>query len=346
MKRKILIVGDYNYGIYEEALEDGFKENNWEVSRFEYGKYFKSKIKFFNFFLKAENKFRIGIINSIINKKLKKLLIKKDFDLIFLYRTAHINLNTIKKIKKEKGFKVYIFHNDDPFSFKYKKYVWRKYFKLLSISNRIFCYREKNINDYNKLGYNNTSLLLPYYWEKKDKFLNIEKNIDIVFIGHFENDGRDEYIKLLLDKKYNFKLYGSNWEKSRYFKEILKKNGPIKEVNKDEYNFILNSSKISLVFLSKRNNDKYTRRNFEIPMTKSLVLSEYTKELSEKLFIENEEIICFKNKKEFLEKINYYLKNENKRKLITEKAYKKVKKTFSNLNRAREIILEYEKCIS
>lgn len=339
--KKILIIGDWNYDIYEYALERGFKKEKWEVTRFEYGKEFSGKNLLSKIYLKLEDKFRFGIVNYRINFKLKYKIEKERPDLIFLYRTAHIDTNILKKLKEKIGFKIFIYNNDDPFSKKYKSYVWKKYFKLLSISDIIFSYREKNIMDYNKKGYYNCKILLPYYLDDKNYCIDVKKEIDILFIGHFENDGRDKYIEILIENKIKFKLYGTGWDQSEIYDKIYQNHGIIYPIYGDEYNLEINKSKIALIFLSKINNDKYTRRNFEIPAAKIFALSEYTEELANIIFLEGKNIECFKNKKEFLHKIKYYLKNKIEREKIAENGFKEVSLKHSNLSRAKEIIKIY-----
>lgn len=137
--------------------------------------------------------------------------------------------------------------------------------------------------DYRRLGYNNTSLLRSYYIKEKNfpipKLPTKKYCHNVVFIGHFEDDGREEYIKCLMkDDEIDFHLYGTLWDRSKYAMEIRSRFGEIKPLY-DDYNLVLNSARIALVFLSKRNNDTYTRRCFEITAARTFMLSEYTEDL-------------------------------------------------------------------
>ncbi len=53
-----------------------------------------------------------------------------------------------------------------------------------------------------------------------------------------------------------------------------------------------------MFFLSKINKDSYTRRNFEIPAMKKVLLSEYSSELSN-MFIEDKEMVFLETKLSF-----------------------------------------------
>jgi len=304
---KILVVGDFEFDIYEKAFFDSFVSLEYETYKFKLS-FSKSKYSLIRILYKLENKFSFGLLTYILNFKLFKYVNITKPDLIFIYRGRQIFKGTIFKLKHlNKNALIFNYNNDDPFSNEYPNYFWRHYKNSLLFFDHVFCYREKNLQDLNLLGQHNNSILKSYYIKANNYRYNYSNRpIDIVFIGHFENDGRDELINELLSKKYNFKLYGTEWENSKYYKSILKKNGPVLRVDSEKYNNILNQSKISLVFLSHRNNDTYTRRCFEIPATGCVMLSQRSKTL-ETMFEEYKEILFFDNPQDAINKIEYYL---------------------------------------
>jgi spore maturation protein CgeB len=280
-----------------------------------------------------------------INKKFLKKVFETKPDLIFIYRGTHILPNSLQTVKKKMQTLIFTYNNDDAFSSKWPKYVWRHFLKGLKYCDWIFAYRKKNIEDYKKLGFNNVSLLMPYYIKEFnypiEKLPYTKYKSDVIFIGHYEDDGRDEYIKLLIEHNINCKLYGTYWERSRYYKLFKEKFGEIKPLYGKDYNIALNSAKIALAFLSKINNDTYTRRCFEIPATKTFMFCEYTKDVDE-LFKEGIEAEYFRNKEEFIKKIKFYLEHENLRERIAENGYKKV--TGHEVTaRAKEVISVFER---
>ena len=232
---------------------------------------------------------------------------------------------TLKQIKQLISTKVFTYHNDDPFSKNIPKYMNRHFLKSLPYCDWIFSYRQKNIKDYQQLGYKNVSLLRSYYLKEKNFHIpNIKKLYDVLFIGHFEDDGRDEYILHLLNNGIEVKLFGTNWEVSKYYEEIMDKIGSIKAVYGDEYNLVINQAKIALVFLSKLNNDTYTRRCFEIPITKTAMFSIYTEDLAKNLFAESREAEYFRSKDELLIKTVEYLQSGGKYDELGMSAYKRL----------------------
>lgn len=354
-KVKILIAADWHGEIYAQAFFDGFKSLGCDTRKFSWKEYFKhyqypsryetdnSKLK--SLYYRLQNKFLIGPVIAKINQDFIKKCEEVKPDLVFIYRGTHIYPETIQKIKNSTLCKVYGYNNDDPFSNEYKNYVWRFYKKSIPYYNHIFSYRWKNIEDYRSIGYDKVSLLRSYYLDKKNFYIEQpytnKYECDVVFIGHFEDDGRDEAIKLLLENGVNLKLYGTGWEKSSLYDYFIDKFKEIKPVY-DDYNIVINSAKIALVFLSKLNNDTYTRRCFEIPATKTLMMSEYTDDLTT-LFKQSVEAEYFKSKEELLNKVKYYLENTQYIEKVGYSGYKKLKSDGHEvINRCIEILKVYD----
>ncbi|MBY8159739.1 glycosyltransferase [Vibrio fluvialis] len=316
---KILVVADWHGSeIYAEVFAKSFEELGCQVHRFSWKEYFKhyqyadryqtdgNKIK--SFYYRLQNKYLFGPSMNKINRDLVNTVKNFEPDFIFIYRGTHVYSSTLKEIKEKYKCKVFGYNNDDPFSPKYPRYFWRHFLNGVGMYDHLFCYREHNINEFLKLGNKNSSLLRSYYSSDRNfKIKDINKVYDIVFIGHFENDGRDSSMLRLLESKYSVKLFGTGWEKSALYRELVSANGDIVPVYND-YNLTLNQSKIALVFLSKLNRDTYTRRCFEIPATGTMMISEYTVDLTT-LFTPGVEADYFKSQEELISKIDFYMSN-------------------------------------
>jgi spore maturation protein CgeB len=106
----------------------------------------------------------------------------------------------------------------------------------------------------------------------------------------------------------------------------------------DEYNYTINRFQIALVFLSKLNHDTYTRRCFEIPATKTLMLCEYSDDMNS-LFPENECAVYFRSKEDLAEKIKYLLCNPGEIDRIAKNGFERLKVIGgSEVDRCSEII--------
>ena len=147
---------------------------------------------------------------------------------------------------------------------------------------------------------------------------------DVSFVGHWEADGRERFLARLLEASgLNFRLWGTLWERSPIARELAKRFGEIKPAYFADYNLALNSTKIALVFLSRLNADSYTRRCFEIPATGTFMLSQYTPDLAT-LFTEGVEAEYFRDPGELLDKVRFYLREEDARKKIARAGRKRL----------------------
>jgi spore maturation protein CgeB len=343
---KILIVSDWMGLMHAQAYYDSFSELGHEVYKFSWKEYFcshTSDLSVLNnsLFNRVQNKFIIGPKIYKINNDLMSLCNSIKPDLIFIYRGTHIFPRTIRSIKNNLTCKVFGFHNDDPFSKFLPKYMWRYFWQSLKEYDHIFAYRPKNIQDYNDHGFDNVSILRSSYI-KKYNYQNLncsyENSHDVVFIGHFEDDGRDALLKKILESGVNLKIFGPEWHKSKLYKYFVSRVGEIRPLLHD-YNTTLSCSKIALVFLSKINNDSYTRRCFEIPATKTMMISEYSDDMATNLFIEGESAEYFRSDKELINKIKFYLLHKQERDLMADNAWSALLKGRHEIhNRAEEII--------
>jgi spore maturation protein CgeB len=91
----------------------------------------------------------------------------------------------------------------------------------------------------------------------------------------------------------------------------------------EEYNKALCGAKVALCFLSKHNRDTYTRRCFEIPATRTLMLSERTEDLLS-LYKEGEEADFFSSLDEMTNKVKLYVEDEKRRQAVADMGYRRV----------------------
>jgi len=307
---KGVILGDWKWEVYEKALSDGFKKNGHGVSCF------KTKIDFNTIFDKLQYKLRLGPLINEINREVLDAVLNDNYDFVFLQRPLIIKRSTIYKIKKSTNSKIICFHNDNPFHQKHHNIKYWRFFSILSLCDLVYVYRPSNVSNAKQYGANNVKILLPYYVKGlHDTENRIKKTNDVIFIGHFEDDGRDQIINYLIKNNIDVKVFGGKWEKSRTPSKFC--NPPIYGNN---YVKEMQRSKISIVFFSKINKDVYTRRSFEIPATKTFMLSEYSTEIVN-LFKPGYEFDFFRDKEELYQKVVFYLKNDDLRKQMAERAY-------------------------
>lgn len=347
MIRKVLILDEgYGSSIYGGAIANGFKSLDIEVIHHSWSKVIRSKNSnslFLNY-LKFESKFSFGVSMMLLNSEIIKIATKEQPELILIYRGIHIYPGTLRKIKRASKAKVFSYNNDDPFSPRYPCYYWRHFKKGLRHYDHVFAYREHNIRDYRNIGVQSVSLLRSYYIKDTNFPIENSKNeigCDVVFVGHYEDDGRDDYLLYLLESGIDLKIFGTDWHRSNLYFQIVEKLGSeIVPLYAQDYNEAINSAKIALVFLSKLNRDTYTRRCFEIPATKTMMLSEYTDDLAG-LFEQGREIDFFYTVEELDSKIHYYLENFRYQKVGAAAYARLIKGDHEVTDRCREIIQVY-----
>lgn len=334
-KMKILIAGDYHSEVHEIIIENALLSLGHHVISFKWNKYFQysSKINKLKVISKRlQDKFLIGPTLKKLNNDLFELVKQSNPHLVFIYRGTHILKQTLTNIKTyDQNIILIGYNNDDPFSSYYPSWLWRHYLKCLSMYDLVFAYRHKNVSELKKNGARRVELLRSWFDPKRNfpKKLNVnEKKLfecDVTFIGHFENDDRLVSLEEVIKRGWKLKLYGPGYEWNKVVKSSkqLKSLYPINLVWGKDYNNAICGAKIALCFMSKINNDTYTRRCFEIPASGTLLLAERTKDLSN-LFIENEEAVFFDNVEELGQKINYLLNHKSEICRIAENGKKKV----------------------
>ncbi len=323
-KIKILLVGDSTKPMYVNAFIKA-SEGVADAELFDFGSLNSGKVGN-NIYLRAERKFAFGIFVMQKNFELLEYVRKNNFQYVFLYTARLINWKTVKKMKAM-GLTIASYCNDNPFSDYFPRYFWRNIRKSVKYCDITYSYRKSDIDKYRMEGAGDVRLLRSYYNEDRS-FLLESNNYSlrhvpkVVFLGHFESDERAEYLDALVNRGIEIGICKTpEWEKYANCRENIL----IMEETFKHYNEIINRAEIAIVFLSKINRDTYTRRCFEITAAGTLMLAPYNEDLAG-LFREDEEAIYYRNKDDFINKIDYYLKHSNEAKKIALKGRERVLK--------------------
>lgn len=326
---RILVVGDGQSEIHEVAVANAFRTLGHDVEVFYWGPFFYANRPVQRLLLRAQNKFTWGpAVVSMANTLVAKVC---DFgpDLIFIYRGTHVSSSVIALLKwKLPGCKIVGYNNDDPFSSGYPRWYWRHFLGAIPSYDLVLAYRKHNVADYLRAGARRVELLMPWFIAEKDQPVIAHERegskylYDVVFVGHYENDHRLVYIEALLESDIGFKLFGPDWGLAQKSTAVSKL-GTIDAVRGMDYVRTLCSARIALCFFSKLNRDTYTRRCFEIPATRTLMLCEYSDDIAE-IFKEGEEADFFRTPGEMMSKIRKYLADDGLRESVAEAGYRRV----------------------
>ena len=173
------------------------------------------------------------------------------------------------------------------------------------------------------ISWDNPSIPIEYssnhvsMWVPQDQFLFYpdEQKIDVIFSGSKHQQDRIDYLNFLIQNLENISITGGQAE------EML---------SPQMYAFSIRKSKINLNFpMHPFGFDQVKGRVFEVLACKSLLLEKHNEE-TKKILIPNEEYIEFFDPQDALNKIKYFLKNEEHRMHIASKGYKKYRDKYSS----------------
>ncbi|MCL4512198.1 MAG: glycosyltransferase [Bacteroidetes bacterium] len=336
---KVLISGEWLWAHYQEACARALESLGHEVVRFGWYQHFFDKPpgkdpQFKSTIARLQNKYLFGPLIDKINRDFFGVAMDTEPDIIWLYNDTHIFPRTISKLRRNlPGVILAQYANDNPWGANQSEIKWRHFKNSVPLFDINFCYRVSNTKDLLEAGAKRIQLLRSYYIPEETfpvdrREIEADFTGDIVFVGHYENDWRLDLLSEIEKIGYNLKLFGTSWNEpiSRLPNEHpLKKHFPVRSVRGAEYRKAISGSRIALSFLSKLNEDTYTRRCFEIPAMKTFMMSEYSDDLNS-LFTEGKEAEYFRTKDELVEKVRYYLSHGDEIEKIAQAGFERVQR--------------------
>jgi len=320
---KMMIVGAWRWSIYEDAFAKGLEFHGVEVTRFVTGSYFSGWLRSLQLVLPLP-----GWALFRLNADLIRQAEQEQPDWILFWRSTHVLPSTLRKLRRL-GIQTVSYNNDDPFGPKthgqvpwHHHWLWFWYLRCLPEFKCNFFYRRINCQEaLVEHGVRHAEVLMPYFIPWQDRPVQLSKEdrrrfeTDVVFVGHYEPDGREHSIRALMDAGIQLKIWGGHYWSREVLGDLYNYLQPIVTAEGDNYTKALCGARVCLAFLSKMNRDTYTRRCFEIPACGRLMLAERTEDL-QKLFKEDEEACFFSSNEELVEKVHWLLANPETRERI------------------------------
>lgn len=265
-----------------------------------------------------------------------------------------IDEKTVREITRKSGALTFYWVSDDHWMFhKYSKHQARFFTHMVTTD-------KKAVLKYHKLGYRNVILS---QWAC-NHFLygpsDLPKTYDVTFIGAAHGN-RKKIVEKIKKEGIDVKCWGSGWKEGRISqKEMIK----IVSQSKINLNFTKSSGvvwkELASIFF-RRNFDRtlgldrprhwfdnirafraslwskqIKGRIFEIAGCRGFLLTEYAPHL-ENYYRPGREIECFNNIPELIDKIKYYLKNDEARKTIAGAGYERTLRDHTYEKRFNEI---------
>ena len=165
------------------------------------------------------------------------------------------------------------------------------------------------------------------------KFSTSNVSYDVSFVGSKYVADREDWVKNLFNQGVLIETFGKGWT-----------NG---FVSHDEMVQIFSNSKINICFtkpyaIGMRNQVK--GKIFDITMYGGFLLCEYVEGI-ESFFEVGKEIVCFNNHAEALEKIRYYLINDDERKMIAQAGQMRANRDWAQSKLLEKVFSAVEKDI-
>jgi len=327
---KILIAGGWRWFQYEGAFADALLKLGHEAVPFSFHDFFKGRLGHYQSALP----FPTPALWKL-NRAILKSVCDSDPDVVLIWKGTHIFPGTIKQLNRT-GILTVSYNNDDPFGPLVHANVpwhhhalWYWYRACLKHFQRNFFYRQVNVHEALTMGVNHAQLLKPYFVPWKDRPVKLTEEdrkkfeCDVVFVGHYEPDGREQYIGALVKADIHVRLFGGKYWTKKVLGRFSAYFGDVYPVYGEDYTKALCGAKICLSFLSKLNRDTYTRRCFEIPACGRLLLCERTDDLKD-MFLEGEEAVFFSSKEELVEKAVWLLNHPDEIERIAQAGRKRV----------------------
>lgn len=335
---KILLVGEYQWFWYQEACALALEQLGCTVTRFgwlddfRYWPKGRTEPAFHSYLHRLQYGLRKGPVVSRINRRLLQQATAADPDIVWFYNVNHIAADTVRKLRTILPNAVFAqYSNDNPFTSQMRRGFWTNYLQSIPHFDLHFSYRSSNLADLKSHGAKDCHLLRSYFIPDED-FPEPEQAIpdrfrcDVVFAGHYEDDGRLGMLESIARAGYRLNIFGGGWSAALAQLDSgspLRDLFPIQPATGRDYRFAICGAKVALCFLSTLNQDTYTRRNFQIPAMKTAMLSQYTDDLAS-LFEPDKEAAYFSSRDELLEKLRLLMSNERYRATLAEAGYARV----------------------
>ncbi len=295
---RVLLVGEWHSDIHEEAWRAGLVARGHEVHGVAWHTRFGGGSPLSHFVGRVQNKLGTGPAVWRLNAQIVREGRRFRPDAVILYRPTLVIPVTLRALRRvSPGVVIATYNNDDPFGERAPWMLWRHYWPLVRLADVNMVYRHKNVRELESLGARNVALVRSHYVPERHRPIPVTADertrlsADVVFIGHYEPDGRREYLRAVAESGVDFKLFGPDWNRAPA-EPWLARFRPVVPLRGEQYVRSIAAARIALCLFSGSNNDTYTRRVFEITAIGAMLVSQRTDDMLE-MFREGQEAEYF-----------------------------------------------------
>jgi len=312
---KILLVGDYPTPVYSGTLgsfKRAFDALNYTTLEF----YFNINSKYLRFAKYLNSTLKLLVINE--QKRLLNFIKQNNITHVLVFKGSYLLPNTIEEIKS-KGLVIANFNPDNPFNTvrASSNFIIREGIKNY---HYYYSWSKEICNAINQSDNTDKAIYLPFAVDKslidfQPDFNSPDYTYQLAFGANADKERINQIQELLkIDAGLSELLFvfGNGWNKL--------KNVRSKEIKGKDYFKTIAQSKINLNFLRTQNKGAHNLRTFEIPACGGFMLHEYSEEAME-LFKPHEHAVYFSSMEECVDKIKFYLKQDELRLKIAQNGY-------------------------
>ncbi|MBI4019241.1 MAG: glycosyltransferase [Candidatus Aenigmarchaeota archaeon] len=275
--------------------------------------------------------------DALPNRRLLSLAKKEKPDLVLVLKGEVLEPFTIESLKK-RGIKTANWCMDSPF---HPLYSSPKVARSIRLYDSFFTPVKDMEKRLMALGFDNARFL-PFACDpeihKPAELSGAEHEAfgsNLCFVGTYYPE-REALLSGL--ERFGLKIWGNEWQNCE--SESLKKSATMRPANGQNMSRVFTASKIAIGTHQEQSMGSLTMRAFEAPACGGFMLVDDRPDL--RLFYAKNEMASYRTKKEMLNLIDYYLRNEKERKTMAQRARKKAIQKHTYVHRIKQMLKDLE----
>jgi spore maturation protein CgeB len=292
---------------------------------------------------------RTGPDVYLYNHALLEGAIQSQPDIVWVEEPIFTFADTLQAIRRHTGATLVCAYSDDPRDPAKKS---RHFDKAVPLYDVIFSTKDELL----QLFFNQGCRYPSKFWKGYDperiypiKLTEEEYSqyaSDVAFIGHadFVKGKSTRLLPLLAIARevQNMKIWGKTWSKVHWPADLSQVIHPY-QIDGLDYSRAICASKVVLQIPSRLARDTHSSRSVEIPACQKMMLAERTVD-HQVLFEEDKEAVFFSSILELIDKVKYYIKNDQARESIAQAGYERcLRSGYSNYERMKQMLVLVEK---
>lgn len=329
MDKRVLIIGP-DFFDKNESVEKAFMKKGWDTKVIGYGEDRPLAERFIRHVgIDSIEKKRLNGFNSMVVEEYTNFKPQ----LVFIIKGGALSRETLETMRASKRI---LWMMDSIFRVP-------ETMANIDLFDYIFSYERSDVERLEKQNIKSYFLAVAFDDSYYFPIDNVEKDIDIAFVGSLYAEKSEDREKLLDEIIANFpdrniQIYGKYFcikKPQRIIKYYFKgynKYYMNHDVQTSEVNKLYSRSKIVINIHHKQTKYSANTRFFELMGSRTFQIVDETGYIKDE-FIPDETVVCYRSKEELMEKIKMYLNNKELRERVAQNAYNEAINKHTYVNR-------------